>query len=102
MYVRVHIDPEDVLDEFSDDDLREELASRVRRHGKTSGYAADHAIPAGVAHQALLDASDALRKAGRVDLAFKLDETRVDYIEPTMTRPTFNRFKPTTSSIGSH
>lgn len=91
MYVRVRIDVDDVLDELSDDDLREELASRMGRKG--SGNMADYTIPIGVALDTMLAASDALRKAGRVDLAFKLDETRVDYIEPRQNQPQYYRFK---------
>ena len=78
-YVNVHVDADEVLEDLSDSELRSELARRAARSGK-SGCSADYRIPEGAARQALDDASQVLRKLGRVDLAFKLDEIREDYL----------------------
>jgi hypothetical protein len=81
-HVSVYVDLEDVLDEVSDQDLRDELVRREKRKGKIgSPFSADHMIPQQVARCTLDEASDILRKQGRTDLAYKLDEVRVDYVE---------------------
>lgn len=82
-YVEVWVDPADTdLDNYTDAELREELDSRARKKsGKPALKADDWRIPREVAKIALDDSAIFLRKAGRVDLAFKLDETRVDYLE---------------------
>lgn len=77
VYVRVHVDVDDVLEELSDDDLRSELSRRTRRRGNHSDEV--QVIDRATASTALDDASTVLRKCGRVDLAYKLDETRIDY-----------------------
>jgi len=77
-YVRVHIDADDILEELSDDELRNELARREKRKG---GYdnGMVQIIDKATASTALDDASTWLRNCGRIDLAYKLDETRFDY-----------------------
>ena len=80
-YVSVHIDTEDVIGDLTDEQLREELGRRARNKGG-SRHAADYAIPIGAARYALNEASDVLRKQGRNDLAYKLEEVREDYVEP--------------------
>lgn len=77
-YVRVHIDADDIMDELSDDELRSELNRRAKKRGSP---AFEPSIPKPVAASALDDAAMVLRKCGRVDLAYKLDETRVDYLQ---------------------
>lgn len=79
-YVRVHIDKEDILDDLTDDDLREELASRASSKVRGSGYAADYRIPAKAAQTTVDEAAQIFRKMGRNDLAFKLDEIKVDFL----------------------
>jgi hypothetical protein len=78
-YVNVHVDADEVLEDISESDLRAELARRALRKGGSVNHA-DYQIPVPVARQALDDASQLLRKLGRVDLAFKLDEIREDYL----------------------
>lgn len=96
-YVRVHIDADDVLEELSDAEMREELARRSSRKG--GGSLADFRIPAGVAKDAMEQAASLLRQIGRVDLAFKLDEARHDYVEPHDNAPQYYRFKTTPQQL---
>jgi hypothetical protein len=79
-YISVHVDVEDVLDDLSDEDLRRELVRRAQRKGSQSNHSADYAIPNKVARYTLEEASDILRKQGRYDLAFKLEEIREDFV----------------------
>jgi cob(I)alamin adenosyltransferase len=99
MYVRVHIDTGDVLEEVSTEDLQEEISRR--RRNKTGGHLADFIIPAGSAAEALEQAATELRRAGRHDLAFKLDEARCDYIEPHFNRTPNYRFKAEPQKLNS-
>ena len=79
-YVSVHVDVEDVLPDASEAELLTELVSRRKKKGDHGSHLADYRIPALTARQALDDASRVLRKQGRTDLAFKLDEIREDYL----------------------
>jgi hypothetical protein len=79
-YVRVHVDAEDILEDLSDQELRDELSRRQRKNGKGNYHSADFSIPQQVAKYTLDEASGILRKQGRVDLAFKLDEIKVDFV----------------------
>lgn len=79
-YVQVWVDAEDVVEELSESELRDELARRSGNRGERSGNSADYRIPDKVAEVTLDDASQVLRKLGRVDLAYKLDEIRVDFL----------------------
>ncbi len=81
-YVSVHVDAEDVLGDLTDEQLRDELNRRAARKQGGGGYSADYTIPRGAARHALNESSDMLRKQGRNDLAFKLEEVREDYVEP--------------------
>lgn len=82
-YVRVRVCIDDVLDEVDDDDLLEELNRRRRRRG----------APWGEVMQALDDAATILRQQGRIDLAARLDDARVEYIGPSRTVQYAPRFK---------
>lgn len=75
MYVQVRIDEDDVIEELSDSAL---LAECKRR--KLSGADPDYSIPATVAKYTLDEAAEIFRKTGRYDLAYKLDEIKVDFI----------------------
>lgn len=44
-YVNVYVEAEDILDDLSDRELEEELASRRQKAGKPRGHAADFSIP---------------------------------------------------------
>ena len=79
-YVSVHIDASEVLDDLSDEELRAELVRRASRTGSSGSYA-DYCIPKAAAKSALDDAAQFLRRLERVDLAYKLDEIRTDYLE---------------------
>lgn len=70
-YIQVDVDLDDVLDSIPDEALTKELKSR---HG------ANRAIPLIVARQTLVEAADLFRKMGRLDLAFKLDEIKEDFL----------------------
>jgi len=78
-YVSVHVDAEDVLEDLSEQDLRDELARRANKKGRQY-HSANFMIPQPVAIYTLNEAADILRKQGRNDLAFKLEEVREDYV----------------------
>jgi hypothetical protein len=69
------------LDDFSDDELREELVAREKRKGQRSNYGPDFRIPKVVAKETLDQAAQVFRRDGRHDIAFKLDEIRADFID---------------------
>ena len=81
-YVEVWVEPQDDLDNFSDEDLREELVARAKRKGggSESRFNADYMIPQPVARETL-NSTVMSRSQRRNDLAFKLEEIRVDYVE---------------------
>lgn len=81
-YVEVWVDAVDLSD-FSDDDLRAELATRRDRNalrGRAGLSEADYSIPKIAARETLNEAADEFRKAGKVSLAFKLEEIREDFV----------------------
>lgn len=73
-YVSIHIDADKVLREIDDDDLRIELASRSRKRGDETQMISRNAAKA-----TLDESAHRLRKIGRFDLAFRLDEIKTDY-----------------------
>lgn len=77
-YLNVHVDESDMLDELSDDALIREV-----KHRKLSGagIGPNYTIPQKVARDAIIEAADTLRNMGKLSLAFKLDEMRVDFVE---------------------
>lgn len=70
MYVRVHVDEDELLGEISDECLRDELKNRA---------VGDLAPGKRECQQSLSDAAFALRKAGNIALAYRPDEIRHDY-----------------------
>ena len=76
-YLNVYVDAEDVLEDCSTEDLKAEL---LRRRLRVDTNPAATCIPVPTAREALDNASRVLRKQGRTDLAFKLDEIREDYL----------------------
>lgn len=79
-YVNVYVEAEDILDDLSDRELEDELASRRQKAGKPRGHAADFSIPQKAARYTLEEAADIFRRMGRTDLAFKLEEIRTDFV----------------------
>lgn len=73
MYLRLHVDKCEVLEELSDNDLRDELKNR----NSSEPIEPD----ARECNQSLDDAAFALRKAGHINLAWRLDEIRNDYFK---------------------
>lgn len=74
MIVSVNIDSQDVLDEMNTQDLRKELAKRsVEDIGEIPDK---HEV-----NQTLDDVAFHLRKTGRVNLAYRVDEIRHDYFK---------------------
>ena len=71
----INIDLDDYLDEVSTKSLECELERR--RKAPVGNYY----IPKAQAAYALDQAVKELRKIGRVDIAYKLDEIKVDYIQ---------------------
>jgi len=75
----VQIDIEDYLDEVSTRVLEAELKQRQSR-GEDVSLGPDFQIPRIAADDALDQAAMILRKIGRYDLGYKMDEIRVDYV----------------------
>jgi len=73
----VHIDVSDYLDELSDKELQAELDSRK----KYKLQKANALIKFPDAKVAIVEAADFCRANSRVDLGFKLDEIKNDYLE---------------------
>jgi hypothetical protein len=73
----VYIDADEVMEDISDDELRAELTRRQVRRGKP--HEGGEIIPKTLARETLETAATLLRKQGRLDIAYKLDETRIDY-----------------------
>ncbi len=81
-YIEVQVDLEDYLDEISTQALVNELNNRRRKSsGLSNATQADFCIPLESARTTLDDSSMIMRKMGRIDLAYKLDEIRVDFVE---------------------
>jgi hypothetical protein len=59
--------------------LEDELRRRRRKVGEPIYGEADYSIPEIAAKDCLEVSSSVMRKIGRIDLAFKLDEIRTDY-----------------------
>lgn len=62
------------VDSMSTQELEQEISKR--REGDRD----DYGIPLASARDTLIESSDYFRKIGRVDLAYKLDEVREDYL----------------------
>lgn len=73
----VHIDICDYLDELSDEQLQAELDSRKKY--KLEERKAFIKLPD--AEIAIIEAADFCRAKGRIDLGFKLDEIRNDFLD---------------------
>lgn len=72
----VYIEADELFEDISDKELIAELDSRHVPYNRD----VNHCIPLEVAAETCEEAARILRKLGRVDLAFKLDETRNDYL----------------------
>lgn len=75
-YVSVYVDASDVLDDLDIDEIR----SYLTKNGGRSGNGADYSIPQKSARYTLEQAADIFRAQGRMDLAFKLEEIRTDFV----------------------
>lgn len=78
-YVEVYVDTDDCLRDVSEEELRKELDSRMRKDGR-GGWGTHFGIPAGEARAALDEAATYFRKIGKHALAFKMDEIAEDYV----------------------
>ena len=79
-YLNAYVDAQEALSQCSVEELKAGLTRRSRKERLSTRDPADYRIPSSAAREALDDASRALRRQGRTDLAFKLDEIREDYL----------------------
>lgn len=79
-YISVHVDTESVLGDLDEDDIKAYLIKKAKRNGKDYGVGPNYSIPQKEARYTLEEAADILRKQGRADLAFKLEEVRTDFV----------------------
>ena len=75
----IQIDIEDYLDEVDTKVLEDELRRRRKKCGDPFSSISYCSIPEITAHECLEASSSVMRKIGRIDLAYKLDEIRNDY-----------------------
>lgn len=78
--VYVDVDEDDVLAEVSTEWLEREIARRNKRDNRHPDVEPQSIKEA---NQSLDDAAFALRQAGKINLAWRLDEIRFDYFKET-------------------
>ncbi|MHC5536843.1 hypothetical protein ACYOEI_01055 [Singulisphaera rosea] len=79
-YISVHVDASDVLDDLDEEEIKNYLRKRAKRSGKDCGFGPNYTIPQREARYTLEEAADIFRAQGRMDLAFKLEEIRTDFV----------------------
>jgi len=75
----VDFDVSDYLDELSEKELKQELDKRKRRRRELIDDSAFIKLPD--AKIAITEAADFCRTQGRIDLGFKLDEIKNDWLQ---------------------